>query len=265
MAPEARQLGVTEAGLIRLLMQSMPQDYVYVEDFVAKECRSNFDAFARDLEFVCGDKSRSQMSSFFNAHRKKGENLLSYFSRLKNLYSTSKQLRGEIWQSDPSHTASIYTKMYDSMYPEIQSMLQQKTDTSFEAGTLTLEKLKEVIVEINKLSKQRIATETIQSINAVEKKPIVKEITPKVRFSQEEEARAIELSEESLPTFKSRGQNQTTNKQPFRGAPTGGDGPPMCWFCKKVGHFRAECISYKRWKKNASRSFTREDRGPEGI
>ena len=42
------------------------------------------------------------------------------------------------------------------MYPEHQALLQQKTDTDFEAVTLTLQRLKTVLVKLNKKSYKKL-------------------------------------------------------------------------------------------------------------
>ena len=137
------------------------------------------------------------------------------------------------------------------MYPEHQALLQQKTDTDFEAGTLTLQT---VLVELNKQSKGRIAAEIVQPINAMEELNALKENKVHWKPERQEEDRKSNAKEKqgANPGFgKGFGDSKPVLKEREQVA-------PKCWFCQSTNHLRYSCPRYEQWKSSIRQGSQRE-------
>ena len=148
MKQEAKQYGATDHRLCRILMQSLPVTYEYVERFIEDDLKGNFDQFASEVERVLGDKTRSQMSKLISAQRKPGEDVLEYFTRLCLLYESANNLSNTQWQHQPQHTSAIYTKLVNSLHEDAKAEFIRRTDTKFESNELTLHGMKKDLLEI---------------------------------------------------------------------------------------------------------------------
>ena len=262
ISTELLKMGVSQNGMCRFLIQSLGSNFSYIEDFIDPGLYNNFSRFCEEVQNTLGEKSLTQMSSFLTAQRKKGENLLLYFSRILNLYSQSKNWQGSQtiqWQYDPSHTPYIYTKIFDACYPEHQMILQAKLDEYLEQGTLTLQRLKGCILDIHKLSKAKIESESVQPINAVEELGAIskKRVHWKPELQEKEPSTSNGGAKEGPKPF---GFNKRFGEfKPVR--QDGREFVPRCWFCQSTNHFKYYCPKYKQFKLT---SMTKESRDTEG-
>ena len=218
---EAREMGASEQQLIRLLVRSMPAKYAFMEHYISGEDRQTYEAFERELVKALGEKIQTQMSDFIGAQRRPGELILSYFFRLTMLYKSTNNFRDDEWQNEPTHTAAVYTKLYNALYPAAQAELARRVDTKLENHELTVKELKKELTEVSKMSKNSITAET-PTVNVVNS---AKDKNVQQPWSKPENPRKVSFE-------VSEGQVKKSDLK--------------CWFCDKVGHVRSECFAYKR-------------------
>ena len=232
---EARSLGATEANLVRLLMRTMPENYKFLSEFIGPEKRTNYETFAAEVTRVLSERAPVQMASFLQANRKAGEHLLSYFYRIATLYKSSNGLTGNKWQEDSTHVIALLAKIYDCLYEDARAELTRRLEPHIEQNTLTIDKLKGHLVEVSKLGsmKKRIAGEKI-SITALE--------TGNGKVVNDDSHYKNNRDE------KNNTDDQDRNEEDRR---------PKCWFCDKPGHFRADCML---WRKSIGQREQREGR-----
>ena len=141
------------------------------------------------------------------------------------LYRSANNLVGGEWQKDPAHTCSIYSKLYDSLYPEGKAELMRRVDANLENNTLTIDRLKKEITEISKMTENRIEAEVPESVNVMK------------------ETDKTENPEDQKTGSEGKGPGQEQVRRSV----------PKCWNCDKPGHFRSECNRPKRFSNFGSR------------
>ena len=220
---EARELGASEANLIRLLMKTLPESFGYMNRFIPKNSQKKYEDFANEVAAALEVRQEQQMGEFFTTTRKSGESILAYFQRVLTLYKASNGLTGDEWMEDKSHVTAVYAKLNASLYRDIRDELRRRVEADIAKKTLTINKLKRHMVDLNRLglNERNFASEKprITSIESVEKK---------------EEKRYQEKSEE--------GQKKESAQ--------------TCWACGETGHFKAQCTADKRDNKVESSGTT---------
>ena len=222
---EARSMGATEANLIRLLMRTMPDNYKFLNEFITCERRVNYETFASEVARVLSERAPVQMATFLSASRKPGEHLLSYFYRIATLYKSSNGLIGDSWQDDSTHVIALLAKVYESLYESAKSELTRRLEPHIEQNNLTIDILKNHLVEVSKLgsTRQKFAAEKL-SITALDK---------------------VETNNED---------NQFKEEES-----DGKESGPGCWDCNSPGHFRADCVL---WRRSIGQRGQRERKNP---
>ena len=165
---EAKQLGAQEHQLIRLIMRTLPDQFEFVESFISDTNKGDHKKFGAEVVRILGAKSQKKMHEFIKTQRKQGESILAYFSRIVMLYRSSNNINDSNWEQNTAHTGSIYAKIYDACYSEQRNELIRLADTELEKGTLTITKLKEILIDVSKLGNDKVASEMIEQINVVD-------------------------------------------------------------------------------------------------
>ena len=210
-AKQARNLGYSENNIIfHLLLGSLPPKLSYVEHFIPDHKKERYSDCRQEILKILGEKQISLISDFNAAHRIAGEDILEYFFRITILYKDSHNINDPRWTYQTQYTAPIYQKIHETLYNEQKAIMTMKLESSLDAGTLTIEKLKEEIIELNKLSKKRIKAESPNVINLID-----------------EEKKNSELL--------------ITETQPDQAEKSA---PRLCYHCNRPGHFKSNCYAF---------------------
>ena len=145
--PEAR-LMTTEANLQRILIQTLPPDFAFIQHLVGKH--SQFESFATEVARYLSDRREEQMRKFFEAKIAPEEHVLGYFSRICDLYSTANLLFGDAWMNDSSHAMPVLLKFNQAL--EASSMLEMSRRVD-EIDKLTIHELKQLIIRARPTAK----------------------------------------------------------------------------------------------------------------
>ena len=232
-ANEAQKLGYKPVSIKGMILRSLPQSYDYVESFIGDTAQGDDispEKFCAEIERILGKKSSTQMQSFLTAQRKTGEDLLAYFTRIVMLYkASSKKDLGTNWETDSTHTMSLYTKMYAACYAEQKSELTRKSESLLDKNELTLPKLREILIDINKISSDKVLNEKPVEINAV----------------SDSKAQVNQVFRKKWEPRKGEQPHERRDKSPagkgFRKQSRGN-----CFYCKKPGHWKENCYQFQR-------------------
>ena len=83
---QAQDQKVSDSQIMNLVLMTLPAEYQYISDFMEDTDKTSLDTFlAKIVELIQGSK-QEQLSVFLREHRKPGENILGYFSRISALY-----------------------------------------------------------------------------------------------------------------------------------------------------------------------------------
>ena len=246
---EALQVGAATTSVRRMILNSLGEKYRYVESFLkdVSKPENSIDDFTCEIAKILGKKPSTQMQDFLSAQRKSGEDLLAYFARLCRLYKASANFIDDKWENDPSHTMSIYSKIYESCYSEQKSEFIRKTEDSLGKRTLTLPDLRTVLIDVNQVSTTKMNAEEPEINN---------------------------LNHKSGYRFKGKGKPRTFGKKPWyedkekeqsNSAQKKYEKKMDCWYCGKTGHYKANCYRFLRSKgeKIASPRETKTNRTRE--
>ena len=229
---EALHVGAATTSVRRMILNSLGEKYRYVESFLkdVSKPENSIDDFTCEIAKILGKKPSTQMQDFLSAQRKSGEDLLAYFARLCRLYKASANFIDDKWENDPSHTMSIYSKIYESCYSEQKSEFIRKTEDSLGKRTLTLPDLRTVLIDVNQVSTSKMNAEEPEINN---------------------------LNHKSGYGFKGKGKPRTFEKKPWyedkekeqsNSAQKKYEKKMDCWYCGKTGHYKANCYRFLRSK-----------------
>ena len=223
-AEEAGEMGATEFQKIRLLMMSLPKEMKYVESFVPTAKKNEYKDFSEEVVKILSDKIRTVMNKFIDTQRGPGESILKYFNRITQMYKNSNALVGTDWEMDSGHVTGVYTKVYQALYDGEKNELDRRLDGKLENRSLTVCELKRELVDIHKLSSQKIRAEKVGNNRVL----------------------AVTEQASSGPTEREhKRRNQLS-----------------CYHCQEPGHLRNECDALKRQlASNAQESYGGQKQG----
>ena len=158
---EARNFGCSEKSLIRLLLNTLPNDCQYLKNFIANEYQTSYESFAREVLSILGQDPQSTMVDFISCRREVCENPLAYFQRILTLYKAANCLIGDKWLNDKSHVIPIYAKYLQSLYSQAKNELRRRVESDNE--NLTVTSLRRHVIEVNRLglNKENFRAETV--------------------------------------------------------------------------------------------------------
>ena len=226
---EALQVGCTKTSVRRMILNSLGEKYRYVEGFLkdVSHSENTIAQFTTEITKILGKKPSTQMHDFLLAQRKSGEDLLAYFARLCRLYKASANFDNDQWEQDPSHTMSIYSKIYDSCYSEQKSEFIRKTEDSLAKRTLTLPELRSALIDVNQLASSKMNAE----------EPEINNLNGKTSY--------MYSKGQSKPrTFESKPWYEDEVKEQSRKVDYKNTKKIDCWYCGKTGHVKAKCYRY---------------------
>ena len=229
---EALQVGAAKTSVRRMILNSLGEKYRYVEGFLKDVSKSDSSIadFTYEIAKILGKKPSTQMHDFLSAQRKSGEDLLAYFARLCRLYKASANFNDDKWEQDPSHTMSIYSKIYESCYSEQKSEFIRKTENSLGKRTLTLPELRSTLIDVNQVSARKMNSEEPEINNLNDKSSY--------KFKGKGKPR----------TFEKKSWTEYKDKEQSKSAQNNYEKKSDCWYCGKTGHYRANCYRYLRNK-----------------
>ena len=110
------------------------------------------------------------------------------------------------------HVIALLAKVYESLYESAKSELTRRLEPHIEQNNLTIDILKNHLVEVSKLgsTRQKFAAERL-SITALDK---------------------VETNNEDNQFKKEESDRKESG--------------PGCWDCNSPGHFRADCVLWRR-------------------
>ena len=136
---QAREQKVPDPQIQNLVLLTLPAEYQYVADFITADDRTTTQKFlAKIVELIDGSK-QEQLSSFLRQQRKHREHILSYFSRLKNLYMHSSN--SDDIENDKFGVRLIYQKVIEGMEKTQAIELQRSAENKITTGELTFSEL----------------------------------------------------------------------------------------------------------------------------
>ena len=225
---EALHVGAAKTSIRRMILNSLGEKYRYVEGFLkdVSSSENSIEQFTNEIAKVLGKKPSVQMHDFLSAHRKSGEDLLAYFARLCRLYKASANFNNDKWEDDPSHTMSIYSKIYESCYNEQKSEFIRKTEESLGKRTLTLPELRSVLIDVNQVASAKMNAEEPEINNLNHKSAY--------RYKGENKPKTFEKK----PWYENKEKEQSNSAQKKY------QKRMDCWHCGKTGHYKNQCYKW---------------------
>ena len=112
---QAQDQKVSDSQIMNLVLMTLPAEYQYISDFMEDSDKASLDTFlAKIIELIQGSK-QEQLSVFLREHRKPGENILGYFSRISALYRHSSGKKDADLENDKFGVQLIYQKTFEGM------------------------------------------------------------------------------------------------------------------------------------------------------
>ena len=225
---EALHVGAAKTSIRRMILNSLGEKYRYVEGFLkdVSSSESSIEQFTNEIAKVLGKKPSVQMHDFLSAQRKSGEDLLAYFARLCRLYKASANFNDDKWEDDPSHTMSIYSKIYESCYNEQKSEFIRKTEESLGKRTLTLPELRSVLIDVNQVASAKMNAE----------EPEINNLNHKSAYRYKGENKPRTFEKKPWYENKEKGQSNGAQKKYQK--------KMDCWHCGKTGHYKSQCYKW---------------------
>ena len=217
---EAKAIGASDQQCIRLFMRSLGTDFEYAEALVPQSMKDNYSSFTNEVVKILGDKRRSLLHHFLQESRKPGEQLLPYYGRLLNLYSSAHGFVDDNWKTESAHCSAIYVKLLNAMYPDQRTEITRQTEELFEKNELKLPALQKILIDVSKNCRNKISSETLQTIQAIEE-----------GGRKNENYRPAGMRDNRW----NRQNNETRPKNILRNV--------VCYNFNKPGHMRAQCWS----------------------
>ena len=138
---QATRQGVDEKQIQNLIILTLPASYQFVMDFITDDDRVSMDTFQNKIvELIEGNKTE-QLSSFLRQRKNPNENVLAYFSRIKNLYKHVQTTTSTPLENDTFGIRLIYQKVFESMERVQASELQRLCEETMMKGTLKFSEL----------------------------------------------------------------------------------------------------------------------------
>jgi len=151
---QANKQGVELKPVQNLVLLTLPASYQFVMDFITEEDRATMETFQnRIVELIEGNKTE-QLSSFLRQQRNPNENVLAYFSRMKNRYKHSivQTATPTDLENDTFGIRLIYQKVFESMERAQASELQRLCETTMITGTLKFSDLLKNVAHVSRIT-----------------------------------------------------------------------------------------------------------------
>ena len=212
---QAQDQKVSESQIMNLVLMTLPAEYQYISDFMEATDKETLDKFlAKIVELIQGSK-QEQLSVFLREHRKAGENILGYFSRISALYKHSSGKTDSDLENDKFGVQLIYQKTFEGMTGGQRAELQRLAETKVIAGDMKFSELKKnVAASARKASVATFVNENFQSGTQIQ---------------------ALNDIEDTPKKFR-----KNTTSKPV----------PKCYICNKPGHYARNCYSKNKFQRS---------------
>ena len=155
---QAETQGYEKENIQNLVLLTLPSEFEYIQDFMSDDDKNSVESFlSRIIELIEGSKT-DQLSSFLRQHRKPNENILAYFSRMKNLYKHS-LIKTATLETDTFGIRILYQKVYEAMTMAQAAELQRLCETKLTAGDLKFSELQTFVAQASR--KQNLPSPTL--------------------------------------------------------------------------------------------------------
>ena len=157
-------LKLTEKNKMNLLWQTLPGQHSWARSYVQEE---TFDGCAKEvLNLICGS-AESRMSKFFKLKIRNGENIPSYFHRMKLKYASINGVDQSTLDDDKQSYLVLKSKITDAIPDHLKSHLNFLI-TETEPKTSNLEKALLNLCRENRTLITGIENKISEQINAVD-------------------------------------------------------------------------------------------------
>ena len=157
-------LALTEKNKINLLWQTLPAQHSWARHYVQEP---TFDDCAKDLlNLICGS-AESRMSKFFILKIRNGENIPSYFHRIKLKYASINGIDQSTLDDDEHSYLVLKSKITDAIPDHLKSHLNFLI-TETEPKTSNLEKALLKLCKENRTLITGVVSKTSEQINVVD-------------------------------------------------------------------------------------------------
>ena len=219
--------------LTSLVLQSLPQKYNWAREFLDTSLEVE-KAIVRLVELLVGDKSQL-LSDFMKVQRRRDEQLLQYFTKLRRMYAyaTSKELNN--LETDAVALQLLVQKLKDGMETVFSTEFTKRIETQLDAGSLTMTAVSNALMKISTQMTQAGHLAPVSSnIMAVKTTCAycgkVGHMVQKC-WKKRRENGGTRIEDNSMGTSReSKTDGRQGQKKSFR-----------CYGCNEIGHIRRNC------------------------
>ena len=229
----AKENQVTKTGLTSLLFQSLPQKYNWAREYLTADSEID-QRILQLIELLVGDKSQL-ISDFMKVQRRRDEQLLQYFTKLKRMYAyaTNKQIKD--LEKEAVAIQLLVQKLKDSMETIFSTEFSKRIEAKMDAGKLEMTDISVALMKISRQMTQAGHLAPVSSnIMAVKTTCAycgkVGHMAKKC-WKKRRENGGTRIEDNSMGTSReSKTDGRQGQKKSFR-----------CYGCNEIGHIRRNC------------------------
>ena len=231
----AKVHGVTEkTALMSLVFQSLPQKYNWAREFLDADKEVD-EAMVYLIELLVGDTSQL-LSDFMKVQRRRDEQLLQYFTKIRRMYAYATSKKVEELESDLVALKLIVQKLRDSMETVFATEFSKRIETKQDDNSLTMTFISVALMKTSRQMTQAGHLAPVSSnIMAVKTTCTycgkVGHLVEKCFKKRKDSGRAVEDN--------SMGNSRESKTDGIQGQQKGYNG--RCYGCKELGHMRRDC------------------------